>query len=67
MRIAASGICGSDLHVLHGRSPVATFPLVLGHEGAGVVEAVGPGVTAVAPGDHVVSRSTDRACSATTA
>ena len=54
VRVAASGICGSDLHVLHGRSPVAAFPCVLGHEGAGVVEAVGAGVTTVAPGDHVV-------------
>lgn len=54
VRIAASGICGSDLHVLHGRSPVATLPSVLGHEGAGVVAEVGDGVTSVAPGDHVV-------------
>ncbi|HZP31700.1 MAG TPA: zinc-binding dehydrogenase [Acidimicrobiia bacterium] len=54
VRIAASGICGSDLHVLHGRSSVTVLPCVLGHEGAGVVEAVGPGVATVAPGDHVV-------------
>ena len=54
VRVAASGVCRSDLHVLHGRTPVATFPCVLGHEGAGVVEAVGAGVTSVAPGDHVV-------------
>ena len=54
VRLAASGICGSDLHVLHGRSPVAAFPCVLGHEGAGTVEAVGAGVTTVAPGDYVV-------------
>jgi S-(hydroxymethyl)glutathione dehydrogenase/alcohol dehydrogenase len=54
VRVAASGVCGSDLHVLHGTSPVANAPLVLGHEGAGVVEAVGPGVASLAPGDHVV-------------
>jgi S-(hydroxymethyl)glutathione dehydrogenase/alcohol dehydrogenase len=54
VRIAASGVCGSDLHVLHGRATVATFPMVLGHEGAGVVEAVGPGVDGVTVGDHVV-------------
>jgi len=54
VRVVASGICGSDLHVLHGRSPVAVFPLVLGHEGAGVVEDVGEGVSAVVAGDHVV-------------
>jgi S-(hydroxymethyl)glutathione dehydrogenase / alcohol dehydrogenase len=54
VRLSASGVCGSDLHVLAGRSPVAQFPLVLGHEGAGVVEEVGAGVASVAPGDHVV-------------
>jgi S-(hydroxymethyl)glutathione dehydrogenase / alcohol dehydrogenase len=54
VRVAASGICGSDLHVLHGRSVIDAFPMVLGHEGAGVVEQVGGGVTSVAPGDHVV-------------
>jgi S-(hydroxymethyl)glutathione dehydrogenase / alcohol dehydrogenase len=54
VRIAASGVCGSDLHVLAGRSPVAKFPVVLGHEGAGVVSEVGQGVTSVAAGDHVV-------------
>ena len=53
VRLAASGVCGSDLHVLHGRSNAVTFPMVLGHEGAGVVESVGPGVAGVAPGDHV--------------
>jgi S-(hydroxymethyl)glutathione dehydrogenase/alcohol dehydrogenase len=54
VKVAASGVCGSDLHVLHGRATVATFPMVLGHEGAGVVEAVGPGVQGVDVGDHVV-------------
>ena len=54
VKIAASGLCGSDMHVLHGRSVVARYPMVLGHEGAGVIEAVGAGVTKVAPGDHVV-------------
>lgn len=54
VRIAASGICGSDLHVLHGRSAAVTFPAVIGHEGAGVVDAIGAGVTTVQPGDPVV-------------
>ncbi|HEY8216991.1 MAG TPA: Zn-dependent alcohol dehydrogenase [Acidimicrobiia bacterium] len=54
VRVAASGVCASDLHVLHGRSPVASLPMVLGHEGAGVVERVGPDVRGLAVGDHVV-------------
>ena len=54
VKVAASGLCGSDMHVLHGRSVVAKYPMVLGHEGAGVIEAVGPGVASVVPGDHVV-------------
>lgn len=54
VRVAASGVCGSDLHVLHGRSAVARLPMVLGHEGAGVVEAVGPDVHTLVAGDHVV-------------
>jgi S-(hydroxymethyl)glutathione dehydrogenase/alcohol dehydrogenase len=53
VRVVASGVCGSDLHVVHGRSVIDAFPMVLGHEGAGVVEAVGEDVTA-AVGDHVV-------------
>lgn len=54
VRIVASGVCRSDLHVLHGDSVVAVPPMVLGHEGAGIVEEVGEGVTGVAFGDHVV-------------
>jgi S-(hydroxymethyl)glutathione dehydrogenase/alcohol dehydrogenase len=56
VRTAATGVCHSDLHVVDG---LGRFPLdrpyVLGHEGAGVVEAVGAEVTAVRPGDHVVA------------
>jgi S-(hydroxymethyl)glutathione dehydrogenase/alcohol dehydrogenase len=54
VRLHASGVCRSDLHALEGDSPVVHPPMVLGHEGAGVVAAVGAGVTSVAPGDHVV-------------
>ncbi|XIE79687.1 Zn-dependent alcohol dehydrogenase [Streptomyces sp. SBR177] len=50
--IRAAGLCHSDLSVVDGTIPFPA-PVVLGHEGAGVVEAVGPGVTHVEPGDHV--------------
>jgi S-(hydroxymethyl)glutathione dehydrogenase/alcohol dehydrogenase len=53
VKVAASGVCHSDLSVQNGTIPLPT-PIVLGHEGAGVVEAVGDGVTRVVPGDHVV-------------
>lgn len=53
VRVEASGVCHSDLSVQNGTIPLPT-PIVLGHEGAGVVEAVGEGVTTVAEGDHVV-------------
>jgi Zn-dependent alcohol dehydrogenase len=54
VRIAACGICHSDLHLAHGRLGAGRWPMVLGHEGAGTVEAVGEGVVHVAPGDRVV-------------
>lgn len=53
VRIRASGLCHTDLEVMRG-SLHLPLPIVLGHEGAGLVEAVGPGVTTVRPGDHVV-------------
>lgn len=53
VRIVNSGVCHSDLSVMNGTIPFET-PVVLGHEGAGVVEQVGPGVNHIAPGDHVV-------------
>lgn len=52
VRIVSTGICASDAHTRTGRIP-SPIPCVLGHEGAGVVEAVGSAVTHVAPGDHV--------------
>ncbi len=54
VRFMASGLCHSDEHVRSGDAPVR-LPMVGGHEGAGVVEAVGPGVTGLAPGDHVIT------------
>lgn len=55
VRIAASGICGSDVHLSHGVPDFGdVLPIVLGHEGAGVVEAIGPGVTDLVRGDRVI-------------
>jgi S-(hydroxymethyl)glutathione dehydrogenase/alcohol dehydrogenase len=52
VRIAASGLCHTDWETMLGQQP-CILPAVIGHEGAGVVEAIGPGVTLVQPGDHV--------------
>jgi len=54
VRTAAAGLCHSDLHFIEGAYPTPV-PVVLGHESAGVVEAVGEDVTYVKPGDHVIS------------
>jgi len=53
VRVAAAGVCHSDLRLSDGELGEGRWPMVLGHEGAGVVEAVGEGVTHVVPGDHV--------------
>lgn len=45
----------TDAYTLSGKDPEGAFPIVLGHEGAGIVESVGEGVTTVKPGDHVVA------------
>jgi alcohol dehydrogenase (nicotinoprotein) len=54
VRMVATGVCHSDVHYFTGDSTGRRFPLVLGHEGAGIVQEVGPGVTDCKPGDHVV-------------
>ncbi|MFZ6045325.1 S-(hydroxymethyl)glutathione dehydrogenase/class III alcohol dehydrogenase [Pseudomonas sp. CR3202] len=54
VRIVASGVCHTDAYTLSGADPEGLFPSILGHEGGGIVEAVGPGVTSVAVGDHVI-------------
>ena len=53
VRMKAAGVCHSDLHVMKGDLSM-TMPIILGHEGSGVIEAVGEGVTAVEVGDHVI-------------
>ena len=53
VRVGAAGICASDHHVMQGMTSLP-LPSVLGHEGAGTVESVGPGVTAVQPGDRCI-------------
>ena len=55
VRLAACGVCHTDLYTASGADPSGYVPTVLGHEGAGVVEAVGEGVSSVAVGDHVVT------------
>jgi S-(hydroxymethyl)glutathione dehydrogenase / alcohol dehydrogenase len=55
VRLVACGVCHTDLFTASGVDPSGYSPTVLGHEGAGVVESVGPGVTSVEPGDHVVT------------
>jgi S-(hydroxymethyl)glutathione dehydrogenase/alcohol dehydrogenase len=55
VRLVACGVCHTDLYTASGADPSGYAPTVLGHEGAGVVERVGDGVTSVAPGDHVVT------------
>ncbi|MCP4036525.1 MAG: S-(hydroxymethyl)glutathione dehydrogenase/class III alcohol dehydrogenase [bacterium] len=54
VRLAATGVCHTDAFTLSGEDPEGLFPAVLGHEGAGIVEEVGEGVTSLAPGDHVI-------------
>ncbi|MDA3628428.1 NDMA-dependent alcohol dehydrogenase [Saccharopolyspora oryzae] len=53
IKYTAAGLCHSDLHLTDGDLP-PRFPIIGGHEGAGIIEEVGPGVTKVKPGDHVV-------------
>jgi S-(hydroxymethyl)glutathione dehydrogenase / alcohol dehydrogenase len=54
VEIKATGLCHTDDFTLSGADPEGMFPAILGHEGAGVVVEVGPGVTSVKPGDHVI-------------
>lgn len=54
VRISATGVCHTDMFTLSGDDPEGIFPCILGHEGGGIVEMVGEGVTSVSVGDHVI-------------
>ncbi|AXI50248.1 alcohol dehydrogenase, class III [Sulfitobacter sp. NAS-14.1] len=54
IKIIASGVCHTDAFTLSGEDPEGLFPVILGHEGGGIVESIGEGVTSVAVGDHVI-------------
>src|SRR5512140_3053826 len=64
VEIKATGICHTDAYTLDGFDSEGIFPSILGHEGAGIVREIGPGVTSVKPGDHVIPLYTPecRAC-----
>jgi len=55
LRIQRIGVCGSDIHVYHGKHPLTSYPVVQGHEFSAVLEAVGPGVSGLTPGMKVTS------------
>ncbi|KAF2356010.1 Alcohol dehydrogenase C-terminal [Trinorchestia longiramus] len=72
VKIVSTGVCRTEASVLKHEVPglFCKFPIILGHEGAGIVESIGPGVTSVQPGDHVIPLNTPeckecRACKAT--
>jgi L-iditol 2-dehydrogenase/threonine 3-dehydrogenase len=55
IRIQRIGVCGSDIHVFHGEHPFVTYPLIQGHEYAGIIDAIGEGVTGIELGDKVTA------------
>jgi S-(hydroxymethyl)glutathione dehydrogenase / alcohol dehydrogenase len=54
VQVKATGVCHTDAYTLSGKDPEGTFPVILGHEGTGIVESIGDGVTNVSTGDHVL-------------
>ena len=54
VKIVATGVCHTDAFTLSGKDPEGLFPVILGHEGGGIVQEIGEGVTSVKPGDHVI-------------
>ena len=61
VEVKATGICHTDAYTLSGADPEGLFPAILGHEGAGIVVDVGPGVTSLKQGDHVIPLRRDGA------
>ena len=59
IKVKAAGICGSDISIYNGHSPVATYPRILGHEVVGVVDQIGSAVTKFKVGDHVIVKQTE--------
>ena len=55
IEIMATWVCHTDAYTLDGFDSEGIFPSILGHEGAGIVREIGPGVTSLKPGDHVIS------------
>ncbi|HWY24613.1 MAG TPA: S-(hydroxymethyl)glutathione dehydrogenase/class III alcohol dehydrogenase [Nevskia sp.] len=53
-KVVATGVCHTDAYTLSGKDPEGLFPVILGHEGGGIVQEVGAGVSSVKPGDHVI-------------
>jgi len=54
IKLVATGVCHTDAYTLSGTDPEGLFPSILGHEGGGIVQEVGPGVTSLRIGDHVI-------------
>ena len=54
IKILATGVCHTDAYTLSGADPEGVFPVVLGHEGGGIIESVGEGVTSVKSGNQIV-------------
>src|SRR4026207_1391020 len=55
VRVTTAGVCGSDLHIVHGRDPGIRMGTIMGHEFIGTIEAVGSDVSSLKPGDRVLS------------
>src|SRR5512134_695298 len=54
LEVEATGVCHTDAYTLSGKDPEGVFPAIMGHEGGAIVAEIGPGVTTLRPGDHVI-------------